>query len=90
MNKYKVKISHVFSEVMDIEAASEEEAKEKAKIELQREDRPAAPQYETTLPVEHWPVITEDRYNEMIEKYKEELGKQEETSNIITPSIITP
>lgn len=90
MNKYKIKISHVFSEIIDVEAANEEEAREKAKIELQREDRPAAPQYETTLPVEHWPVITEDKYNEMIEKYKEELAKSEEESNIIMPEIITP
>jgi hypothetical protein len=90
MNKYKVKITHVFAEVLDIEAANEEEAKEKARLELEREDRPAAPQYETTLPLEHWPVISEDKYNEMVEKYKEELGKQEEDSNIITPNIITP
>ena len=90
MNKYKIKISHVFSEILDIEAASEDEAREKAKIELEKEDRPAAPQYETTLPVEHWPVITEEKYNEMVEKYKEELGKQEEESKIITPNIITP
>ena len=85
MNKYKVKISHVFSEVLSVEAANEEEAKEKAKAELQREDRPATPQYETTIPIEHWPVITEDNYNDMVKKYKEELSKQEEPSNIITP-----
>lgn len=89
MNKYKIKVSHVFSEVLDVEAANEEEAREKAKTELQREDRSSAPQYETTIPVEHWPVITEAKYNEMIEKYKEEFAKQgeanKEPSNIITP-----
>jgi hypothetical protein len=94
MNKYKVKISHVFSEVLDIEAASEEEAKEKALAELNDEKRKAVPQYETTIPAEHWPVITEDKYNEMVVQFKEEFAKQQEgnkeESNIITPSIITP
>ena len=31
MNKYKVKINRIFSEVMDIEAANEDEARENAK-----------------------------------------------------------
>ena len=94
MNKYKVKISHLFSEVLDVEAANEEKAKEKAKDVLEKEDRPAAPQYETTLPMEHWPVIPEEKYNEMVEQYKEELAKQGEVNkeepNIITPNLITP
>ena len=92
MNKYKVKISHLFSEILDIEAANEESAKEKAKELLQNEERPASPQYETTLPMEHWPVIPEEKYNEMVEQYKEELAKQEEVnkedSNIIIPNFL--
>jgi ribosomal protein S25 len=81
MNKYKVKITHVFSEVLDVEAANEEEAKDKAKLELEKEDRDAAPQYETTLPMEHWPVISEEKYNELVKEVQ---------SNIITPNIIIP
>jgi hypothetical protein len=94
MNKYKVKITHVFSEVLDVEAANEEEAREKAKTALQSESHASNPQYETTLPLEHWAVITEEKYNEMVKQFEAELAKREEAnkeeSNIITPSIITP
>jgi hypothetical protein len=94
MNKYKVKVSHVFSEILDVEAANEEEAREKAKAELENEQRSAQPQYETTIPKEHWAVITEDKYNEMVKQFEAELAKQKEgnkeESNIITPNIITP
>lgn len=89
MNKYKVKISHVFSEILEVEAANEDEAREKAKTEMQDENRSAAPQYETTLPVEHWAVITEEKYNEMVKQFEAELAKQKEgnkeESNIIIP-----
>jgi hypothetical protein len=85
MNKYKVKITHVFSEILDIEAFNEDEARGKAKARIVEDSYQSNPQYETTLPVEHWPVITEDKYNEMVEKFKEEMAKKEEPSNIITP-----
>ena len=89
MNKYKVKIHHVFSEVLDIEADSEDHARELASIELQKPEYKSGASYETTIPVDQWPVITEEKYNEMVETIKEELAKQEEAnkepSNIITP-----
>jgi hypothetical protein len=85
MNKYKVKISHVFSEILDVEATNEEEARKKVKLELEKEDRPAAPQYETTLPMEHWPVITEEKYNELIKDVGAKLTEEKESSNIIIP-----
>jgi hypothetical protein len=85
MNKYKVKVTHLFSEVIDIEAENEDEAKEKVKIVLQQEDRNAMPSYETTLPSEHWPVITEEKYNEMVKDVEAKLAEQKEPSNIITP-----
>ena len=94
MNKYKVKVTHVFSEVLEVEAASEEEARTKAHAELQGKERNSAPQYETTLPPEHWAVITEEKYNEMVKQFEAELAKQQEVnkeeSNIVTPNIITP
>ena len=90
MNKYKVKVTHVFSEVLEVEAANEEEARTKVHNELQDQERKAAPQYETTLPPEHWAVITEEKYNEMVEQFEAELAKQQEgnkePSNIITPT----
>jgi hypothetical protein len=94
MNKYKVKISHVFSEVLEVEAANEDEAREKARTEMQNESRTPTPQYETTLPPEHWAVISEEKYNEMLKQFEAELAKQKEgnneESNIITPNLITP
>ena len=94
MNKYKVKVSHLFSEIINVEALNEEEAKEKALNELKNEERKSGPQYETTVPAEHWSVITEEKYNEMVKQFEAELAKQKEgnkeESNIITPDIITP
>jgi hypothetical protein len=94
MNKYKVKVSHIFSEILDVEAASEEEAREKAVTELKNEERKVSPQYENTLSAEHWPILTEEKYNEILEKFEAELAKQQEEnkeeSNIINPEIITP
>ena len=94
MNKYKVKVTHVFSEVLGVEAANEEEARTKVRTGLQDQERKAVPQYETTLPSEHWVVITEEKYNEMVKQFEAELAKQQEEnkeeSNIITPNIITP
>jgi hypothetical protein len=94
MNKYKVKVTHIFSEVLDVTAINEEEAKQKVQTELQDQNRKAVPQYETTMPPEHWPVITEDKYNQIVEQFEAALAKQQEEnkeeSNIITPEIITP
>jgi hypothetical protein len=79
MNKYKVKVSHVFSEVLDIEALNEEEAREKALAMLKNEDYKSAAHYETTIPTEHWPVITQEEFDNLVsEKIKEE-------SSIVTP-----
>lgn len=88
MNKYKVKVSHVFSEIIDVEADSEDSAREGAITLLQDEDRQGAPSYETTLPPEHWPVISAEKFEEMVKEFQSNLNK--EPSNIITPSIITP
>jgi hypothetical protein len=88
MNKYKVKISHIFSEVVEVEAESKEEAKEKASELIQKEDYQSGAGYETTLPPEHWKVITEEEFQELVRSFKEQMEKEE--SNIITPSIITP
>lgn len=89
MNKYKVKVHHIFSEIFDIEAESEDRARELVFIEIQKPEYKSGASYETTIPVDQWPVITEEKYNEMVETVKEELAKQEEankeTSNIITP-----
>ena len=86
MNKYKVKITHVFSEVIDVEAENEESAKLEAKKLIDSKDRTArSPVYEATISEEHWPVITEEDFNKLVIEQKEKLS-----SNIITPSIEVP
>lgn len=84
MNKYKVKISHVFYEILDIEAENEELARKEAVIELEKESHKIRPQYETTLPPEHWAIITEEQFNQMVKDFESKMN-QEEPSNIIIP-----
>jgi len=90
MNKYKVKVSHIFSEVLDVEADTEEAAKEIAEQEIKKEDRNSNIEYETTVPSEHWPVISEEKLKELMEQFEAANAKPEEETNIITPNIITP
>lgn len=91
MNKYKVKVSHIFSEVLDVEADTEEAAKEIAVKELDKEDRNSNIEYETTVPSEHWPVISEEKLKELMEQFEAANAKpKEEESNIITPNIVCP
>lgn len=84
MNKYKVKVIHIFNDVLDVEAKSEEEARQKAASILTDDNYKGGPRYETTIPPENWPVISEEEFNKFVSE------QVEETSNIITPSIITP
>jgi hypothetical protein len=90
MNKYKVKLSHLFYEIIDIEAEDKEQAREKVLEMIQKDDFKGQPQYETTLPPEHWPIVTSEEFEEMINKAIAAGAEKESTSNIITPSIITP
>lgn len=89
--KYKVKVSHVFSEVINVEADNEDAAKEIVEQELKKEDRESKIEYETTIPSEHWPVISEEKLKELMEQFEAVNAKpKEEESNIITPNIVTP
>lgn len=84
MNKYKVKVIHVFNEILDVEAETEDQAREVAVTKLTSDTHKANPTYETTIPAENWPVITDEQFSKIVEE------KVKEESNIITPSIITP
>ena len=88
MNKYKVKVSNIFGEVFNIEAENQEEAKQKVVELMQKEDFQLQAGYETTFPSEHWKVITEEEFQELVKSFNKQMEKEE--SNIITPSIITP
>jgi hypothetical protein len=88
MNQYKVKVSHIFGEVFNVEAESKEEAKQKVIELMQKEDFQIQAGYETTFPAEHWKVITEEEFQELVKSFNEQMEKED--SNIITPNIITP
>ena len=94
MEKYKVKVSHLFSELVDVEAADQNEAKEKVLELLKSSERQSNAIYETTISPEHWAVITEEKYQQMLKDVENELAKQQEgnkePSNIITPDNIKP
>jgi hypothetical protein len=100
MNKYVVKVSSIFSNIINVEAEDEDMAKVKAKDFLESrensdKEEPMRHYYESTFPPEHWSVITEDKYNELkaeIQKSIEGSSQDDggEVSNIITPNIITP
>ena len=53
--KYQVAIREVYKVIVDVEAASEQEAKELAAELLQNENLPQG-SYETTLPDDEWQV----------------------------------
>lgn len=82
MNKYKVKVIHIFNELLEVEAESPESAQEKARDILIGDDYQGAPAYETTVPPENWPVITEEEFNKLVAKQTEQ---EKEPSNIIVP-----
>lgn len=84
MNKYKVKITHLFSEVLEVEAENKEDAKQKTLELIQKDDFKGNPVYETTISPEHWKVITEEEFQELVKSFTQELEKEKE-SNIITP-----
>jgi hypothetical protein len=84
--KYIVKVINVFSNLIAVDANNEEEAKEKAKELLV--NKPDGEEfehlYESTLPSDHWAVITQEDFNKLKEDFQKSLEPQEKSS-IITP-----
>lgn len=93
MNKYVVKIVHVFANLVEVEANDESDAREKASAKLQDPNNTEQVEhfYESTFPPENWPVITKEKFEELKAQVENGiLGNQEEKSNVIQPNIITP
>ena len=67
--KYIVKVINVFSNLIAVDANNEEEAKEKAKELLV--NKPDGEEfehlYESTLPSDHWAVITKEDFDKLKE-----------------------
>ena len=84
--KYIVKVINVFSNLIAVDANNEEEAKEKAKELLV--NKPDGEEfehlYESTLPSDHWAVISQEDFNKLKEDFQKSLEPQEK-SRIITP-----
>lgn len=77
MNKYMVKVINLFASVVEVEAESEDGAREKAKdflLNSEEEDRPTF--YEGTLPPKDWAVITKEKYDELKAKIESDLKEQ--------------
>ena len=81
MTKYKVKVIHIFNELLEVEAENEQLAQQEASKIILKEGYANTPSYETTMSPDHWPVITEEEFN----KFVTEQVEQVEPSNIITP-----
>lgn len=98
MNKYVVKVSNVFSSIIEVDAEDEDMARVKAREFLEnREENDRSPirhYYESTFPIEHWPVLTIEDYEKLKAQVEENAKKSdgndesvpsESSSNIITP-----
>lgn len=97
MNKYVVKVSSVFSNIIEVEAENEDMARVKAKDFLEnrheddKNDEPVRHYYESTFPPENWPVITKEKYEELKAAVQNQIDGQsnneldKERSNIIIP-----
>ena len=88
MNKYRVKVLHVFHEILEVEGETPEAARESAIDIIKDENHKNNLGYESTIPAEHWGVISEEDFQNMVKDFKDKLEKEQ--SNIITPNIITP
>jgi hypothetical protein len=96
MKQYVVKVSSIFSNIIEVEAEDEDMARVKAREFLENidesEDKNESTRhyYESTFPQENWPVITKEKYNELKAEVAKsiEVGNvgEEEGSNIITPN----
>jgi len=83
--KYIVKVINVFSNLISVDANNEEEAKEKAKDLLVNKPDGEEFQhvYESTLPPEHWAVITQEDFDKLKDEFQKTLEPQEK-NRIIT------
>lgn len=88
MNKYVVKISHVFSTIAEVEAANKEEAIEAGEKWFTSNETKDDSKlfYEGTLDKKNWAVLTIEEYEALKEQVKDQMiQKQSEGSNLIVP-----
>lgn len=76
MIKFKVKVSHIFSELLDIEANDETEVKKIVEQNIFKKGRQINPIYEATFPPEQWTILTEEQFQAMVEEAKAKKEKE--------------
>lgn len=89
MDKYVVKVVHVFSNLIETEAASEEEARHNALELLENSDQEFRNYYESTLPTENWAVLLKSDFDNIKAQVEEEFKAKdlEEKANEEKPNI---
>lgn len=88
MEKYVVKVIHMFSNLVEVDGTSEDDARHNALNKIQNSREEFKHYYESTLPVENWAVITKSDFEKVKEQVKEKLiveSAKKEKSNIIQP-----
>jgi hypothetical protein len=71
-NKYVVKVMNLFSNLIEVEAENEQEAKEKAKdiVTNKEKEEDVALHYEATLPEEYWGILSKEDFDRLLEEQK--------------------
>lgn len=77
MDKYVVKAVHIFSNLIETEAASEEEARHNALELLENSDQQFKNYYESTLPPENWAVLLKSDFDNIKAQVEEEFKAKE-------------
>lgn len=92
MDKYIVKPVHIFSNLIEVEANSEDDARHNALNKIQNDDERYKNYYESTLPIENWAVILKEDYEKIKAQVQEKLNADADAntdsssdSNIIVP-----
>lgn len=65
MNKYVVKVTHVFSNLIETEASNEDEARKNAMELISTDGVEFKNYYEATIPPENWNVISKEDFEKM-------------------------
>lgn len=88
MEKYMVKVSSIFSNIIEVEAENEDMARSKAvdfiknAKNMDEEDEAVRHFYESTFPPENWAVITKQKYEELREQVLASTKKPNKESDI--------
>jgi len=81
MIKFKIKIPHIFSELLDVEAENEAGALKLAKEILKTPNREFYPVHEVVLPPDNWTMVTQDQFMEIMQQLKNNKIAKDNSGN---------